>query len=349
MKKDFTITDYIQKDTLNSLAEGILLIDRNYTIVFANKTILQLCGQEREDVIGQKCHKFSHQCPVPCYKKGESVICPHFKVFKTGEPMSVTHTHTLPDGTERIFEITASPVKDEKGNVVQMLEVLRDVTNRKFLEDSLKVLEQEKEIILSSLSELVVYQDTQQRVKWVNRSAAESVGLTPYELTGRYCYEIWHQRSNPCDNCPVLSALKSHQPEEGEISSPDGRMWLIKGYPIKDSKGNIAGIVEVTQNITERKQTEEVLKESEEKFRKLVEHSLVGVYIIQDFVFKYVNPQLAKIFEYSPEELIGKKGPEDLVYPEDWHIVRENLKKRVEGEVESINYTFRGLKKTGEV
>ncbi|MDP3296176.1 MAG: PAS domain-containing protein [Thermodesulfovibrionia bacterium] len=249
------------KEILDSIADCILIIDRDYNIIFANKAMLQVRGKGHKDVIGQKCHNFSHHCPLPCYKEGESVICPHLNVFKTGSSMSVTHTHILPDGTERIFDITASPIRDEKGDVIQIIEVLRDVTNRKFLEDSLKVLEQEKEIILSSLSELVVYQDTQQRVKWANRSAAESVGLTPDELTGRYCYEIWHQRSSPCDNCPVLSALKSHQPKEDEISSPDGRMWLIKGYPIKDSKGNIAGIVEVAENITERKKVENELKD----------------------------------------------------------------------------------------
>lgn len=215
------------KAIFDSISDGILLVDRDYKIIFVNKVMLQLCKKKKEDIIGQKCYNFSHQYPVPCYREGTSVICPHHEVFKTGKIMSVTHTHIMPDGSERIFEITASPINDEEGNVIQMVEVLKDVT--------------------------------------------------------------------------------------------------------------------------EKKKAEKALKESEEKFRSLVEHSLVGVYLIQDNVFKYVNPQLAKIFGYSPEELIEKKGPKDLVYPEDWHIVKENLRKRLEGEIESINYTFRGLKKTGEV
>jgi len=102
------------KSILDCIDDGILLIDRDYKIVFINQAMLQLCGEKKEDVIGQQCHKFSHQCPGPCYIKKGSVLCPHQKVFKTGRVTSVTHTHVMPSGVERIFEITASPVKDKK-------------------------------------------------------------------------------------------------------------------------------------------------------------------------------------------------------------------------------------------
>ncbi len=88
---------------------------------------------------------------------------------------------------------------------------------------------------------------------------------------------------------------------------------------------------------------------TEVKFRCLVEHSLTGVYLIQDNVFRYVNPQLAKIFGYSPGDIIEKKGPDDLVYPEDRAVVRENIRKRLDGEIESVNYEFRAVKKNGEI
>jgi hypothetical protein len=99
----------------------------------------------------------------------------------------------------------------------------------------------------------------------------------------------------------------------------------------------------------ERKRAEEALRESEEKFRDLAERSLVGVYLIQDEIFKYVNPRLAEIFGYTVEELIDKKGPENLVLPEDWPIVKENLRKRISGEIESIRYAFKGLTKNKKI
>jgi|Deesub1362A_J573_1020465.scaffolds.fasta_scaffold00004_28 PAS domain S-box-containing protein len=101
--------------------------------------------------------------------------------------------------------------------------------------------------------------------------------------------------------------------------------------------------------ITERKQAEKELKESEDKFKSLAEESLVGVYLIQDGLCKYVNPRLAEIFGYTVKELIDKKGPKDVVLPEDWPIVEKNLRKRISGKVKSIHYEFRGVRKDGEV
>lgn len=107
-------------------------------------------------------------------------------------------------------------------------------------------------------------------------------------------------------------------------------------------------MLKALKRFEEIKHAEAELRESEKKFKSLVEHSLVGVYLIQNGVFKYVNPKLAEIFGYSQDVLIDKKGPQDLVYPEDWPIVKENLRRRLEGEIESINYSFRGRKKTGK-
>ncbi|MBI4842853.1 MAG: PAS domain S-box protein [Nitrospirae bacterium] len=101
----------------------------------------------------------------------------------------------------------------------------------------------------------------------------------------------------------------------------------------------------IIRDITERKKSEKELKESEKKFRDMAEVALVGVYLIQDGIFRYCNNKLAEIFGYAAEELIDKKGPQDLVYPEDWHIVKENLRRRIEGEIDSIHYSFRGITK----
>jgi PAS domain S-box-containing protein len=100
-----------------------------------------------------------------------------------------------------------------------------------------------------------------------------------------------------------------------------------------------------TQKIVTKETSGDRLRESESKFRNLVTKSLVGVYLIQDGIFKYSNQRLAEIFGYTPEELINRKGPEALVFPEDWPAVRTNLQKRITGEIESIHYGFRGRTK----
>jgi PAS domain S-box-containing protein len=101
--------------------------------------------------------------------------------------------------------------------------------------------------------------------------------------------------------------------------------------------------------ITRRDTLVSDLRESENKFRSLVEESLVGVYLIQDGIFKYVNPRLAEIFGYSDEEIIYRKGPMDLVLPEDRDVVVENLQKRLDGNIKSLHYEFRGVKSDGAI
>jgi len=108
-------------------------------------------------------------------------------------------------------------------------------------------------------------------------------------------------------------------------------------------------IAELEKSETEHKQAEEALRESENKFRSLAEKSLVGIYLIQDEIFRYVNPKLAGIFGYRVEELIGKRGPRDLTLQEDWPVVEKALRRRISGRVKSIHYDFRGITKNKEI
>jgi PAS domain S-box-containing protein len=98
-------------------------------------------------------------------------------------------------------------------------------------------------------------------------------------------------------------------------------------------------------------QTKEALRESENKFRDLAEKSLVGIYLIQDDVFKYVNPKFSEIFGYTIGSLTKtkRKVPKDLVFPEDWPLVQENIRKRIVGETVSIHFEFRGITRKKEI
>ncbi|HEY63194.1 MAG TPA: GAF domain-containing protein [Caldilineae bacterium] len=91
------------------------------------------------------------------------------------------------------------------------------------------------------------------------------------------------------------------------------------------------------------------LQEAEARFRMVTEEALAGVYIIQDDKLRYVNPALARIFGYAPEEIIDKLGPLDLTHPDDRLLVERNIALRLRGEQEAIRYTFRGLRKDGRI
>lgn len=91
------------------------------------------------------------------------------------------------------------------------------------------------------------------------------------------------------------------------------------------------------------------LRESEEKFRNFADQSLVGINLIQDGVFKYVNPKFADIFGYTVEECLNNINFVERVHPDDLAIVEENVRKRLSGKFKQVRYEFRGVRKTGEI
>ena len=106
---------------------------------------------------------------------------------------------------------------------------------------------------------------------------------------------------------------------------------------------------ELEETESARKRAEKELRESEEKFRNIAEISLAGIYIIQDGIFIYVNKKFAEIFGYSVEECLNNMHFQQTVHPEDLDVVREQISKRISGKVDSVNYTFWGIKKNGKM
>jgi signal transduction histidine kinase len=142
------------------------------------------------------------------------------------------------------------------------------IAERKRAQEALEHEKTEKEMILDSLLEHVVYQNLENKVLWANRAASESVDKPLEELVGRYCYEVWAGRQSACEDCPVIKAIETEAPQTIEKTTPDGRSWFIQGYPVRQN-GIIVGAVELTLEITERKRTEWALFNSHEKLRSL--------------------------------------------------------------------------------
>ncbi len=113
--------------------------------------------------------------------------------------------------------------------------------------------------------------------------------------------------------------------------------------------GKVCYITITSSDITESKESEMTAREAELKFRSLVEHSNVGVNIIQHDKFVYVNPRLAEIFGYRLEEFADIQSPQDLVFEEDRPIVNSKMMERLEGKANLVNYEIRGRRKDGRV
>jgi len=124
------------------------------------------------------------------------------------------------------------------------------------------------------------------------------------------------------------------------------RIQTYKGWFFVTVTGVLLGWL-MRRDVRQIENAAAVVKESETKFRALVEQSLTGVYIIEEGKFAYVNPRLCEIFGYSGEEM-GSMNPLDTVQEHDRARVAENLRKRLTGVVESLHYSFSGRHKEGE-
>jgi len=124
----------------------------------------------------------------------------------------------------------------------------------------------------------------------------------------------------------------------GTTRDVDLRTTFMKGFTIT-----------VLRDITERKLAEKALQESEAKYRNVVEDSLVGFYIIQDGLFRFVNKRFCEIFGYAYEEIVDTLRTRDLTYKDDIKHTEEIVQKRIDGEITNIEYGFRGVRKDGRV
>ncbi len=123
---------------IDSLDDGLILIDRDSRITLVNAAELKKHGIKRSKAIGQPCYQFSHGTREPC--SPPSCECPLRRVWETGKPVRVSHTHLYDiEGKtqERYVDVIATPLRDSQGNVSEVIELIRDVTEARRLEQQI--------------------------------------------------------------------------------------------------------------------------------------------------------------------------------------------------------------------
>ncbi|MFW6066520.1 MAG: PAS domain S-box protein, partial [Planctomycetota bacterium] len=250
------------KHVVQSMDEGVVIADLDEYILFANPAAGRIVDYSQRQLIGMNLSRFILQ-------EDWSNILAETQKRILGKVSRYTTRVRRRDGDVRQVEVTFSPLRDSDGRVVGAAGVFLDVTEQRRAEQRLRQSERDKAVILSTVSELVNYQDKDLRVIWANRAAGESVGRDPAELVGRYCYEIWHGRDRPCDGCPLVRAIESGRQQEGRMTSPEGRVWNIRSYPVHGPDGQVAGAVEVTSEITEQVRAAQALQRHTERLEAL--------------------------------------------------------------------------------
>jgi|GEM_PF-2050211 len=178
--------------------------------------------------------------------------------------------------------------------------------------------------ILESLPIPIAVYDTEHNLLWANRAYQEAAGLSKGDVGGKKCW-IARVSKEPCENCPVTSALQTGLPAEVEFTPPlteDGQgtrgKWLVKVVPLIDKTGSITAAIETVCEMRSQKDTvEEVSGEAEENFETLAQSARDAIIII-DATGRviYWNPAAERIFGYSCSEMMGQDVHEVLV-PEE--------------------------------
>ncbi len=210
--------------------------------------------------------------------------------------------------------------------------------------------------------------------QWVKSAAGVPPGAAPRSIpiSGSICGQV-AATGRPL----VIPSL------EGAQVDPDTpmRAWGVRAYagvPLVTGDGHAVGVlcvadtrprawspealaalrdlaalavteIEWRRSQAERDRAAAALRTTEQLFRALVEQSLVGIYVIQDGFFRYVNPRFLQTFGLPPDWLDQPRGILEVVVPEDRDTVSENVRRRVAGEVEAVQYCLRGRRSDGEI
>jgi len=190
-----------------------------------------------------------------------------------------------------------------------------------------------------------------------SRACKEMLGFKDHEM-GNYL-DAWHRRIHPDDLRRVLHELEKHVKGETpiyeveyRIRCKDGSFKWISGrgkIMTHGEKGKPVRMVGVHIDITDHVRQEEALRESENKFRALAEKSDVGIFLLQERRFRYVNQKFADIHDYKIDEILYEKKPKDFIHPDDLPGLKEKTLKTLAGEMDAFRHEFRIITGNGAV
>jgi len=224
---------------------------------------------------------------------------------------------------------------------------------RKKAEWKLAQLHRHNELILSSASEGIVGLDLDGNITFVNPAAAKKLGYEAEELLGQNSHAVWHHSKPdgspfPPEECPILEALRGGR--KGLSDFDEDFFWRKDGtgFSVRCSRnpiiqqGRISGAVVSFQDISERKETQEALRKSEETYRQIVETALEGMWTFDaENRVTFANERLAEMSGYPLDEVIG--APISKFIDQEWvekaaTLINKRLRKGIK---EQTDFKFR--------
>jgi PAS domain S-box-containing protein len=134
---------------ISSIGEGVVELDRDFKILSVNEFVLNLTKRTKDEIVGKKCYKVFHELQDVC---GD---CPVSVTFLTGKPSFMVHEGKAKDGTKTFVELNSYPLKDSNGEIIRVIETVKDISERKkHEEEMIEKRELEKVVKLATAREL---------------------------------------------------------------------------------------------------------------------------------------------------------------------------------------------------
>jgi len=203
-----------------------------------------------------------------------------------------------------------------------------------------------KATILDFIEELVIYQDMDYRVSWINRAMEEALNMKNEDVTGQKCYEVFLKQKEPCKDCPVPELKKNGKPQKKEISTA-GHVWRLNSEPVNHN-GNMVGIIKIITEITDLKDREAQLKEINEQLNYALECGKSCVWIWNVITGELnISTHIKEIFGYSENEVNSIYKWKNIIHPHDVKRIYKNLRKYIKGTIPCYENEYRILCKEG--
>jgi PAS domain S-box-containing protein len=288
---------------LENIQEGYFETDLAGNLTFFSDSVCRIHGYPKEELMGMNNRQYTEK------ETAKKVFQAFNNVYKTGVPLKELDWQIIrKDGAKRYIEASSvSLLKDSSDKPTGFRGLIRDITDRKKAEEELKKVQLFNAAIIDSIPGILyLYDDTGHLVHW-NKQNEEVTGYSGEELKGMYMFD-WFGGLEP-DTSNIINSIadvmkNGHAMTEARIITKNRRTipMILTGVKLAIAgKDHLLGI---GIDITERKQMEELLKESEAKYRLLADHMRDQVWIMDlDLKVTYISPSAEKSLGYTLNEL----------------------------------------------
>ncbi len=276
----------------------------NGTVIFANQPYCDYYGISLDELAGSN---FLDLIPNNQDRQQVEQVIGQImstKMYSMAERQVITS-----DGDVQWLLWYDQPILDNQGEVIEILAVGRDITERKLAEVALRQSEERYRIVVDNQMEMVVRYRPDGTVIFANQPYCDHLHVSFEELGGRSFLDFVHDRKKVSQTIQTVLDTKQSTTAESLYITPEGETRWHAWYdrPILDEHGKVIEILGVGRDVTERKNIEEALRRSEERYRIVIENQNELVIRHQlDFTVLFVNPAYCNEFNIPSEDVVGQ-------------------------------------------